>query len=113
MLKFNGARVFTDKQGINHVAIPIASNAIFEGKKGLYLSLTLHENKNGQDEWGNNGFASIDLGKERRQLNEKSPIVGNYRQFGEARPTHQNGAPPPSKSATADLLDEDHDDILF
>jgi hypothetical protein len=107
--KFVGAKFFKSKEGIDHIAIPLDPNNIFRGDKGLYLNLTLMDNKGGEDQWGWEGFVTVDLGKDRRMAGEKSPILGNYKTIGQ-RPAAQNTAPPPSY--TADALDEG-DDIPF
>lgn len=113
MLKFVGARHFKAKDGIDQIAIPVDMNNIFRGEKGLYCSLTIMENRDGVDQYGNEGFASVDLGKDRRMSGEKGPILGNWKTIGQ-RPPNQNTAPPPSSTATADALDMDEqDDIPF
>jgi len=67
----------------------IDKTALIEGKNGKYLSLVFFDNKNGPDQYGNDGFVTQDLGKERRLAGEKGPILGNWREVGtkpEARP---------------------------
>lgn len=109
LLKFNGARHFKAKDGTDHVAIPVDPNNVYRGDKGLYLNLTLMDNREGgADQYGWEGFITVDLGKDRRMAGEKGPILGNWKTIGQ-RPTSQNGAVPPSISATADALDEDSD----
>lgn len=89
---------------------------LFEGEKGVYMDLTLMDNRDGcPDQYGNDGFIIQDVTKQRREAGEKGPIIGNWKYIGQ-RPTTQNGAPPPSKTATADSLDEfqeDSDDMPF
>lgn len=108
--KFAGAKFFKSKEGVDHIAIPLDPNNIFRGDKGLYLNLTLMDNRDGVDQYGNEGFVTVDLGKDRRMAGEKSPILGNYKTIGQ-RPTTQNTAPPPSY--TADALDQDDSEIPF
>jgi len=57
----------------------IPRDCIYVGKKGKYITITLMENKNGTDQYGNDGFAVLDIGKERRQAGEKGPIIGNWK----------------------------------
>jgi len=57
----------------------IDKTAIFEGKNGKYLTLCLFDNKDGEDQYGNHGFVTVDLGKERRLAGEKSAIIGNFK----------------------------------
>lgn len=111
VLKFTGAKRFTAKDGTEHIAIPVAANNIYLGEKGAYLEITLHENKDGPSQYGDDGFASVDLGKERREAGENSPIVGNWKHIGQKaaqsgqQPRQQQRQRPPL-AATDDSLDE-------
>ena len=122
MLKFTGAKIVTAKDGLDYVAIPIAANNIYVGQKGAYLEMAIHENRDGVDQYGNEGFASVDLGKQRREAGEKGPIVGNWKYVGqkpglgvtspeygkaETRSGKQNGAPPPVDNSVDDSVDDD------
>lgn len=79
LTKFIGARTFTAKDGQEHVAIPVLTNNIYVGKQGYYCSLSLVENKEGTDQYGNDGFCAVDIGKDRRMAGEKGPIIGNWK----------------------------------
>jgi hypothetical protein len=107
MLKFAGAKKFTAKDGTDFIAIPVDANNIYQGEKGSYLTLTLMDNRDGVDQYGNEGFVTIDIGKERRLAGDKGPILGNWKTIGQ-RPTTQNGAKPPI-AALDDSLDDDSD----
>lgn len=63
----------------------IDKSAIYEGKNGKYLDLVLFDNKDGVDQYGNNGFVTQDIGKERRLAGEKGPILGNWKETGAQR----------------------------
>ena len=63
----------------------IDKSAMFEGAKGTYLDLTLMDNRDGPDQYGNDGFIVQDIGKERREAGQKGPIIGNWK--------HVNAAP--------------------
>ena len=52
---------------------------LFKGAKGTYLDVTLMENKDGADQYGNDGFIVQDIGKEAREAGQKGPIIGNWR----------------------------------
>jgi hypothetical protein len=67
---------------ININVTKIDNSALYAGKNGKYLALTLHENKQGRDQYGNDGFVAQDLGKERRMAGEKGVILGNYKTIG-------------------------------
>lgn len=111
VLKFKGAKKFTAKDGTDFIAIPVDANNIYQGDKGSYLSLTLMDNRDGADKYGNDGFVTIDIGKERRIAGDKGPILGNWKHLGEKRATTQNGVKPPI-AALDESLDED-DSIPF
>jgi hypothetical protein len=59
----------------------IDKTAIHDGKKGKYIDLTLMENRDGRDEYGNDGFVIHDLGKDRRLAGVLGPILGNWKQL--------------------------------
>lgn len=59
----------------------IDKTAIYEGKKGKYVDMMLVENKDGADQYGNDGFVSQGLSKERREAGERGPIIGNWRRI--------------------------------
>lgn len=97
-------------QSLNIDVKKIDKSALFEGKKGTYLNLTLHDNKGGTDEWGNEGFITQDLGKERRMAGEKGPILGNWKYIG--------GKPSSTTTTTATrpagpAVPDDSEDIPF
>ena len=55
---------------------------LFAGAKGTYLDATLMDNREGTDQYGNDGFIVQDIGKERREAGEKGPIIGNWKHVG-------------------------------
>ena len=108
LMKFAGAKHFTSREGIEFIAIAVAENNVFVGKKGAYLEMTLLENRDGKDQFDNDGFASIDIGKERREAGERGPIVGNWKHMGQkpkVNLTPPKNRPPvaPRPQADADL----------
>jgi hypothetical protein len=68
----------------------IDKTAMFKGAKGTYLDLTLIENKDGRDQYDNDGFIAQDIGKERREAGEKGPIVGNWKHVEIKTPAHSS-----------------------
>jgi hypothetical protein len=48
-------------------------------EKTASMDVTLMDNKNGPDDYGNDGFATLDLGKDRRLAGERGPILGNWK----------------------------------
>jgi hypothetical protein len=103
----------------------IDKTAIHDGKKGKYIDLTLMENRDGRDDYGNDGFVIHDLGKERRLAGEKGPILGNWKDLdggntgGQRNPqggrdipaseARMRNTPPAPQAAQA----EEEDDIPF
>jgi len=110
---------------------------LFTGAKGTYMDLTLMDNRDGTDQYGNDGFIVQDVGKEKRETGIKGPIIGNWKYIGQRpglgitspeygqpdahnqakangyqpqRATDQNGAKPP---VGAHSDHEDDDDIPF
>ena len=81
---------------LNINATKIDKSALYEGKNGKYLNLVLFDNRDGPDQYGNNGFVTQDIGKERREAGERGPIIGNWKHV-ETRSTSQNGAKPPTQ----------------
>lgn len=96
----------------------IDKTALIEGKTGKFLDITLMDNRDGQDKFGNDGFAVQGLGKERREAGERGPIIGNWKHVGtDKRSGSQNGAKPPmdghNQSKANGYAPEDGDDIPF
>jgi len=76
---------------ININVTKIDKTGLYDGKNGKYLALTLFENKNGKDQYGNDGFVAQDLGKDRRQAGEKGAILGNFKHVGGFVPNNGGG----------------------
>lgn len=100
--------------------------ALYKGTKGTYLNLTLMDNRDGEDQYGNHGFIVQDIGKERREAGEKGAILGNWKhvviptQSHSQSPHNQakaNGyAPEPKRTAAGGIATTDagwEDDPIF
>lgn len=90
----------------------IDKSAIYEGKNGKYVDLVLFENRDGEDQYGNLGFVTQDIGKDRRLAGERGPIIGNWKEIGAC------SAPPPkeiqeSASMEGVAASESDDDVPF
>ena len=85
----------------------IDKTALFPGKNGKYLDIVLWENKDGEDQYGNAGFITQDIGKERRDAGEKGAIIGNWKQKDKPAPK------PQATPGFATQQDEPEDDIPF
>jgi hypothetical protein len=77
--KLTDFRTFTGKDGVEYAAFPIKANAIYMTEKTASMDITLMDNRDGPDQYGNDGFATLDLGKERRLSGERGPILGNWK----------------------------------
>lgn len=73
---------------------------LFRGAKGTYLDVTLMENKDGPDQYGNDGFIVQDIGKEAREAGQKGQIIGNWRHL--QKRTAEKPAPVAKKTAPKD-----------
>ena len=49
------------------------------GATAKYLNLTLIENRNGRDQWGNDGMVVESATQEERAAGKRGTILGNYR----------------------------------
>lgn len=89
--KLTDFRTFTGKDGVEYAAFPIKANAIYMTEKTASLDVTLMDNRDGPDQYGNDGFATLDLGKERRLAGERGPILGNWKDLdGGSQPSRRN-----------------------
>lgn len=68
------------------------------GHVAKFLKIALVPNKEGKDQYGNDGFVRIDLPREARDAGEKGEIVGNYKEIGGGKahspPRRQPQQPP-------------------
>lgn len=98
----------------------ILKEHLFTGKNGAkYLDLTVWQNRDGVDQYGNSHMVVQALPKELRDQGQKGPILGNGKTFGQqqssqhaSRSTSQGGAKPPRDNGGKDYPDED-DSIPF
>lgn len=84
----------------------IDKSAIYEGKKGKYLSLVVWPNRDGEDQFGNIATIKQDLGAERK--GEQTPIIGN------AKPLRKRqDAPAPAPKQTMKQQWDEADEVPF
>jgi hypothetical protein len=79
----------------------------FKGQKGIYTDLVLIPNKDGTDQYGNDGFVSQGVSKEAREKGTKGAIVGNYKKINRGGDT---AAPQKFKAQTKPDPSQDPDD---
>jgi len=91
----------------------IPKDKIFVGTKGKYVDFSLMQNRDGTDQYGNDFFIVLDVGKEARERGEKGPIIGNAKYVGQkpaSAPAPQGGryeAPRQPAPQQQQDLDED------
>jgi hypothetical protein len=81
----------------------------FKGQKGIYADLVLIPNKDGTDQYGNDGCVFQGVSKEAREKGTKGSIVGNYRKINRGGDT---AAPQNVKAQTKPDPSLDPDDSL-
>lgn len=79
----------------------ILKEHLFKGEKGTYLDITLIENRDGPDQYGNDYFVVQDLGKQARESGKRGPILGNAKNRGQKPAPAQQ----PPTQAPADAAD--------
>ena len=91
----------------------IDKSLLFVGTKGTYMDITLMDNREGPDEYGNDGFIVQDVGKDKREAGIKGPIIGNWKYVGQTqpKPQQQRSMPPAPKPLPTD--DDDTEEIPF
>lgn len=84
---------------------------LYKGAKGTYLDLMLIPNKQGTDQYGNDGMVVQRVSKENHAKGIKGPILGNYRNL-----TSNNNHSQPQEQApvnTATTATDATDDVPF
>ena len=65
----------------------IKKEHLFSGKNGAkHLDIAIHENRDGTDQYGNDGFITQSVSKEARERGEKGPIIGNWKELAPRTP---------------------------
>ena len=81
----------------------IDKSKLYKGAKGVYLNMTTFVDLDEEDEYGNNGFISMEQSKEQRDAGEQSVILGNVKKFWSDGAT----ASVPQSDMSLEELDED------
>ena len=89
----------------------IDKKRLFQGKKGLYLNITLLPNKGGKDAYDNDYLIVEDVSKEEREAGTKGNILGNAKIVGGAPAAPRPARP--SSPAAAPRPETGEDDVPF
>jgi len=78
------------------------------GTKGTYLDCVLFTNRDGTDQYGNDGFVKQDIPKEARDAGEQGPIIGNWKDTdkNKSKPAPK-AAPKPAPEPALDALNDE------
>jgi hypothetical protein len=111
LLKLQGAKKITGKDGKDYVAICIPESRIkvFNGKNGesMYLGLDVKANKGGEDERGKTHFVAEATTKEERLAKTLLPIIGNGKEFVFGNSGGQRQQSPPARQQNAQPSEDD------
>jgi hypothetical protein len=78
----------------------ISKPDLYQGKKGLYLDAILWENRDGQSQYGDDGYVTQGISKEKRDAGERGAIIGNWKHM------EKKAAAPKSEAKEEDLSEE-------
>jgi hypothetical protein len=86
LLKLQGAKKITGKDGKEYVAICIPESRIKkfnrkDGSESLFLELDIKANRDGEDKFGKTHFVAEASTKEERANKVRLPIIGNAKEF--------------------------------
>lgn len=86
LLKLQGAKKITGKDGKEYVAICIPESRIKkfnrkDGSESLFLELDIKANRDGEDKFGKTHFVAEASTKEERVNKVRLPIIGNAKEF--------------------------------
>lgn len=80
----------------------ISKADLYQGKKGVYLDAVLYENRDGQSQYGDDGYVVQGISKEKRDAGERGPIIGNWRHM--EKKSDAPKAAPASNDSEADEI---------
>ena len=82
---------------------------LFKGEKGQYLDLVLMENRDGKDQYGNDGFVAHSVTKSEKDAGVKGTIIGNFKILGGSKPAEKK----PANKQTESPAPPESDDVPF
>jgi hypothetical protein len=90
----------------------IEKKYLHQGAKGKYMDMVLFENRDGRDQYGNDGFVIQGIAKELRDAGERGPIIGNWKENDSQLPAGESSESGASTASPAPST-QDQDDIPF
>ena len=89
----------------------IVKEHLYAGKNGKYLDLALFENRDGPDQYGNDGFVTQSVSKDARERGDRGPIIGNWKRIEkraqQAASASATRAPKPADPLNGESPDDD------
>ena len=86
----------------------ILKEQLYVGKNGKYLDLALFTNRDGPDQYGNDGFITQGVNKETRARGQKGPIIGTWKEIKTGVPNKpQQTKAPEAPNPLNDTFDND------
>jgi hypothetical protein len=79
----------------------ISKPDLYQGKKGIYLDAILWENRDGQSQYGDDGYITQGISKEKRDAGERGPIIGNWKNM------EKKADAPKAKPQAEEMADSD------
>ena len=76
---------------------------LITGKNGKILSVVLFENKDGQGQYGDDGYITQGISKEKRDAGERGPIVGNWKHMEKKSADAPKAKPQAEEMADSDI----------
>jgi hypothetical protein len=114
LMKITGASKIKAKDGKEYLAIDLTQSGVFVGQKGgVYLSLDMRENRDGEDQYGNSHMVTISPTKEQRAAKERTPIVGNAKTLTFGSTSAPSAAPRQTAQKDASWIEDDSQDVPF
>ena len=85
----------------------VDKNHFYVGKDGKkFMNIAIIENRNGPDQYGNDGMITQSVSKEDRLKGVKGPIIGNWRRI-ESKDKADQKTSPKAKSAPLKMNSDD------
>lgn len=119
LLKLQGSKKITGKDGKEYVAICIPESRIKkfnrkDGSESLFLELDIKANRDGEDKFGKTHFVAEASTKEERTNKVRLPIIGNAKEFvfggsGGSHQTSKHGAVPAKQHPLMQESETDQD----